>query len=207
MSEGTRTKIKLCGLTRPQDIAAANALLPDYIGFVFAEKSRRYLSPEQAAQYKQQLDPRITAVGVFVDEPPINIAQLLESGVIDAAQLHGHEDEAYITTLRNLTRKPLIQAFRIRTEADIQLAMASTADEILLDGGSGNGFRFNWDLLSAATRSYFLAGGLSPENIAEAIRKLRPYAVDVSSGIETEGKKDADKMFKFCEAVREAERV
>ena len=102
------TKIKLCGMTRPCDMEAANRLQPEYIGFVFAKKSRRYVSPERAAELKALLDPAIRAVGVFVQEPPDQVAALLNTGVIDLAQLHGDEDEAYIQTLRGMTDKPII---------------------------------------------------------------------------------------------------
>ena len=98
------TKIKLCGLTRPQDIESANELRPDFIGFVFAKKSRRYVSPEKAHELKQMLDAGIRAVGVFVNEEPENVAELLDTGVIDIAQLHGTENEEYIRNLRNLHR-------------------------------------------------------------------------------------------------------
>ena len=106
------TRIKFCGLTRPGDILAANALKPEYIGFVFAPASRRYLPPEQAAALRQLLDPDIRAVGVFVDETPETVAGLLNRGVIHLAQLHGREDGAYLRRLRALTRRPVIQAFR-----------------------------------------------------------------------------------------------
>ena len=131
------TKIKLCGMTRPCDMEAANRLQPEYIGFVFAKKSRRYVSPERAAELKALLDPAIRAVGVFVQEPPEQVAALLNTGVIDLAQLHGGEDEAYIQTLRGMTDKPIIQAFRIDSEADIAAARASSADLVLLDSGAG----------------------------------------------------------------------
>lgn len=199
------TKIKLCGLSRPEDIAAANEVNPDYIGFVFAPKSKRYVSPTQAAQLKQQLAPGIQAVGVFVKEDPETVVHLLEDGVIDVAQLHGSESEAYIRTLRQHTHKPIMQAFRVDTPADLEKAQASSADYILLDSGDGGtGERFDWSLLTGVTRPYFLAGGLDPENVGEAVEKLKPYAVDVSSGIETDGKKDPEKMRSFVRAVRGA---
>lgn len=196
------TKCKLCGLTRPADIAAANALKPEYIGFVFAPKSRRYLPPAQAAELKRQLAPGITAVGVFVNEAPETVAALLNRGTIDAAQLHGGEGENYLQTLRTLTDKPLIQAFTIRTPQDIARAAQSTADFILLDSGAGSGTTFDWALLQPIRRPYFLAGGLDPQNVAQAIRALHPFAVDVSSGIEQNGQKDAEKMAAFVAAVR-----
>ena len=153
----------------------------------------------------QQLAPGIQAVGVFVKEDPETVVHLLEDGVIDVAQLHGGESEAYIRTLRQHTHKPILQAFRVDTPADLEKAQASSADYILLDSGDGGtGERFDWSLLAGATRPYFLAGGLDPENVGGAVEKLKPYAVDVSSGIETDGKKDPEKMKNFVRAVRGA---
>lgn len=199
----TMTKIKLCGLSRPCDIEAANELQPDYIGFVFAPKSKRYVTPQKAAELKGQLAPDIKAVGVFVNEAPELIAKLLDAGIIDIAQLHGGEDETYVKALRALTNKPLIQAFRIDTAQDITAAQNSSANFVLLDSGSGGtGTSFNWELIQNMNRPYFLAGGLGMDNISDAIQALRPYAVDVSSGIETDGKKDKTKMAAFVAAVR-----
>lgn len=199
------TKVKFCGLRRPEDIAAANRLQPDYIGFVFAAASRRGISPDTAAALRAQLAPGITAVGVFVDAEPSAVATLLQRGVIDMAQLHGHEDAAYIARLRALSTQPILQAFRIRTESDVQRANASSADWVLLDAGAGQGERFDWQLLSGVTRPYFLAGGLSPDNIADAIAQWHPWAVDVSSGIERDGLKDEMKMIRFMEQIRREE--
>ncbi len=128
-------KIKLCGLSLACDIRAANELKPEYIGFVFTPKSSRYVSYEQAAELKEMLAPGIRAVGVFTDEAPERIAELLDNGVIDIAQLHGREDEDYIETLRGLTNRPFIKAYRIRTAEDLEAAKQSTADYILLDSG------------------------------------------------------------------------
>lgn len=199
------TKVKFCGLRRLEDIAAANRLQPDYIGFVFAAASRRCISLDTAAALRAQLAPGITAVGVFVDAAPSDVAALLQRGVIDMAQLHGHEDAAYIARLRALSPRPIIQAFRIRTESDVQRANASCADWVLLDAGAGQGERFDWQLLSGVTRPYFLAGGLSPDNIAAAIAQWHPWAVDVSSGIESDGLKDERKMIRFMEQIRREE--
>lgn len=196
-------KIKLCGLTRPCDIEAVNELQPDYIGFVFAKKSRRYVSPEKAKELKAMLAPGIQAVGVFVNEEPEQIAALLEAGTINVAQLHGQESETEIRRLRELTDHPLIQAFRIDTEQDVERANASTADYVLLDSGAGGtGTVFDWDLLQAIRRPYFLAGGLDTENLGTVKAKLNPYGVDVSSGIETGGYKDKEKMTAFVAAAR-----
>ena len=197
------TKIKLCGLSRPCDIETANRLLPEYIGFVFAPKSKRYVSPETAAALKGLLHPSIQAVGVFAREEPEQVARLLRDGIIDIAQLHGGEDAAYVRVLRRLTDRPILQAFRVDSAADVAAAQKSEADMILLDAGAGGtGTAFDWTLLRDIRRPYFLAGGLHPGNVREAMERLSPYAVDVSSGIETDGRKDADKMEAFMRAVR-----
>ena len=198
-------KIKLCGLSRICDIEAANELKPEYIGFVFAPKSRRYVSPEKAKELKRLLAPEIKAVGVFADDMPEHIADCLEQGLIDIAQLHGNEDQDYITRLRQMTDKPMIQAFRIEKEEDVDIAQNSTADMVLLDAGEGSGTTFDWDLIQNMRRPYFLAGGLSPDNVRVAA-SFKPYAVDVSSGIETEGVKDKTKMAAFVDAVRTEEK-
>lgn len=198
-----RTRIKLCGLSRPCDIEAANELKPDYIGFVFAPRSCRYVMEEKAEALREQLDPNIAAVGVFVNEHPETIAGMLNLGIIDIAQLHGGEDEEYIKRLQVLTHKLIIKAFRIETEDDAMAAENSSADYVLLDSGSGGtGTVFHWKLIENIRRPYFLAGGLNVQNAGEAVRKLKPYGVDVSSGIETDGSKDREKMKAFVHAVR-----
>lgn len=216
-----KMKIKLCGLSRPQDIEAANTLMPDYVGFVFARKSRRYISPETAAALRNLLHPGIQAVGVFTDEKPELVAALVRDHIIDVIQLHGHEDRDYISYLRTLTSAPIIQAVCIRDESDLERAQESSADLILLDSAAGgSGVSFDWSILSRVTRPYFLAGGLTAENVRDALSAAlpyaltaaapcaptaaAPYAVDVSSGIETDGWKDKIKMEQFVRAVRSA---
>ncbi len=196
------TKIKLCGMTCPEDIQTANLLMPDYIGFVLSPVSRRYISSSQAAALKKLLSPQIAAVGVFVREEVETVAELLNRGVLDAAQLHGGEDALYLARLRALTDRPILQAFRVHGPEALDAALRSPADMILLDSGAGSGKRFNWDLLLTFPRPYFLAGGLTPENAADAVSALHPYALDVSSGIETDGKKDPAKMKAFVETIR-----
>ncbi|MDE5939729.1 MAG: phosphoribosylanthranilate isomerase [Lachnospiraceae bacterium] len=206
--EKSKIKIKLCGLMRPSDIETANLLKPDYVGFVFAKKSRRYVSLERVRTLKELLHPEITAVGVFVDEEPEAVAEWLSAGIIDMAQLHGREDEAYIKRLRGLTDRPLIKAFSVRNERDITEACASTADFVLLDAGEGGtGTAFDRELLTGMNRPYFLAGGLDVSTVGEAVKRWRPYAVDVSSGIETDGCKDAGKMQAFVESVRKYDAI
>lgn len=194
-------KIKLCGLTRRCDIDWVNELLPDYVGFVFAGSSRR-VTDEQAAQLRKLLREDIPAVGVFVDEPIDHVAALVRQGVIQLVQLHGAEDEAYIQQLRRAVSVPVIQAFSVRSSEDIQAAGRSSADFVLLDhGAGGTGRAFDWSLAAALDRPYFLAGGLHPGNAAAAA-ELHPYAVDVSSGIETAGVKDRQKMIEFVRRIR-----
>ena len=200
------TRIKLCGLSRTQDIEAANRLKPDYIGFVFAAKSKRRVSPLKATELKSRLDPEIKAVGVFLDDDLDAVAAMMNLGIVDLVQLHGSEDEEYIEKLRTITDKPVIKAFIINSAEDVTRAEASTADYILLDGGKGEGKAFDWSLLKNIRRPYFLAGGLNPGNAADAVRELRPFSVDVSTGIETDGKKDEEKMTAFVSAVREGDK-
>ena len=197
------TKIKMCGLSRAEDIQAANAIKPDYIGFVFAEISKRKVSALEASKLKSKLDPEIKAVGVFLDDKLDFVASMLNLGIVDVVQLHGSEDEEYIEKVRKITNKPIIKAFIIRSEEDVKRAERSTADYILLDGGKGEGRAFDWSLLKEIKRPYFLAGGLNPDNVGDAVKALKPYAVDVSTGIETDGVKDREKMTAFANTVRE----
>lgn len=204
------TRIKCCGLTREEDIQAANEYRPEYIGFVFAKGSRRYVSADRAAELKKCLDFGIISVGVFVNEQPERVAELLNTGLIDMAQLHGTEGTEYIGRLRHLTDKPLIKAWKMISEdgrerraARAAAIEACPADYILLDSGSGGtGECFNWELAAEIRRPLFLAGGLDPGNVKAAVELLRPFAVDVSSGIERNGCKDRNKMREFIHAVR-----
>ncbi|MBQ7989632.1 MAG: phosphoribosylanthranilate isomerase [Oscillospiraceae bacterium] len=195
-------KIKMCGMCREQDIMYANAVRPDYVGYIFAPSSRRYITPEQAAAFTDRLDKSITPVGVFINEDIGLIARLAGDGIIGAVQLHGTEDAEYISHLRRLTALPIIKAYKIRSESDTAAAQKSSADMILLDSGEGSGRLFDHSLLKGISRPYFLAGGLDTENIGAVLRELSPFGVDVSSGIETDGSKDMDKMQLFADIVR-----
>ena len=198
------TKIKLCGLSRPCDIDFVNDVQPDYCGFVIdVPKSRRNVTPEQVRTLCARLAPSIKAVGVFVNAPPEEVPALLETHAIAAAQLHGQEDDAYIRSLRRLTDAPIIQAFHAASPADIERANRSIADCILLDhGAGGTGCTFDWSLTDRVTRPYILAGGLTPENLPRAIERCHPFAVDLSSGVETNGCKDLNKLRAAVAAVR-----
>lgn len=199
-------KIKVCGLRRPCDVEAANEMKPEFAGFVFAPQSPRFVTAKKAEELKKLLSPDIKAVGVFVREAPETVAGLMNQGIIDIAQLHGGEDETYIRKLRILTDKPIIKAFRMESGKDVREAEKSGADYVLLDSGNGGtGETFDWSLTENLKRPYFLAGGLDVNNVRNAIDKYCPYAVDVSSGIETDGYKDREKMAAFIAAVRKEE--
>lgn len=197
------TKIKLCGLRRLCDIEYVNALFPEYIGFVFAKNSKRYVSPEQAEVLRKQLDKKIVPVGVFVDERIEMISDLIRRNIIEVVQLHGNENADYINALRVRMKCTIIKAFRIKNRDDIISANRSPADYVLLDSGGGSGETFDWSLIREISRPYFLAGGLTPENVRDAISALQPFAVDASSSLETEEVKDKEKLVAFVNAVRQ----
>ena len=212
-------RIKICGLSRPEDVAYANEARPDFAGFVVnVPKSRRSVAPERLRELTAALDAGIVPVGVFVDEDPEAVARLMNEGVIGACQLHGSEDEAYIARLRGLLKPAdvpgrirIIKAFRIPAELSDALAEAighCPADLVLLDSGAGSGERFDWSVLTDEAgaprirRDHLLAGGLTPENIPEAAARLDPYGMDLSSGVETDGVKDREKILRAVRAAR-----
>ena len=196
------TKVKLCGMMSPDDIAVVNKLKPDYVGFICWPKSRRYLSPEHAKELRSQLSPDIPAVGVFVNEDPSVILSLVAAGTIQVVQLHGQERDEDIAWLRERTDAPIWKAFKVRGPEDLAAAEKSSADLVLLDNGYGTGDTFDWTLLTDVHRPYLLAGGLTPENASDALERFHPYGLDVSSGIETDGAKDPQKMTDFLRRVR-----
>lgn len=198
------TKIKICGLRSREDIEAVNQAKPDYCGFVIDfPRSFRSITTQQVRELVLGLHKEILPVGVFVNAPVELPAALLEEETLAMAQLHGQEDEAYISRLREYTQKPVIQAFSIKEKPDIDRALASSADYILLDqGGGGTGTPFDWSLVTEITRPFFLAGGLGPHNLAKAICQVNPWAVDLSSSLETHRKKDPDKMQEAVSIVR-----
>ena len=206
----TLFKLKICGLRREIDITYANQIKPDYIGFVFAD-SKRKVSEQEAVVLKSKLSKDILAVGVFVNENPKKIVDLLMNRTIDIAQLHGSENEEEIRFIKEATGKKVIKAIKVRTPEDIIKWQDSCADYLLLDNGEGTGESFNWNILSKLNKTlqmkpFFLAGGLRVENIKEALRAVRPFVpfgIDVSSGVETNGCKDFEKMSQLIKLRKE----
>ena len=216
-------RVKLCGLWRDEDIEAVRAAAPDYCGFVIDfPRSHRSVTPERAIELGCALaDSGIARVGVFVDEAPETIVRIAAAGAIDAVQLHGHEDAAYVRDLRELLdttglgrKAQIIQALKVRSADDLAAAENSPADLVLLDNGQGTGEAFDWSLLAVdaptrPSRPFVLAGGLTPQNVASAVVATRPFGVDMSSGIESPGPdgqpaKDPQKMIDAVAAVRAA---
>ncbi len=193
------SKIKICGLFRPEDIAAVNKAKPDYAGFVFAP-SRRQVSPDHAARLIAQLDPSILPVGVFVNESPAAVARIAARAGLRVLQLHGEEDAAYLAQLRSLTDCEVWKAVRVKDAGSLSTMEGLNVERFLLDayikgeyGGCGESFR--WELLNGLDRrDFILAGGLHEGNLGEALRTVRPHCVDLSSGAETKGLKDARKI-------------
>lgn len=199
-------KIKLCGMFREEDIIFANEAMPDYIGFVLNfPKSHRSIDLEAARRLKQKLSPEIKSVGVFVNLPETACAEYANCGIIDMIQLHGGEDAEYIRRLRELTDAPIIKAIKVTCAEDLENA-GSGADFLLLDSGTGSGKAFDHKILNSAkiNKPFFMAGGLTPENLAEIVREYKPFAVDLSSGIETDRVKDREKMLAAVRAARSA---
>lgn len=195
--------VKFCGIRRLEDVRAVNKTLPDMAGFILVKGRKRYISPEKVCELRQKLDPSVKVVGVFVDEDIEEVKRLLADGIIDIAQLHGNESDEYIRELKASTDAYVIKAVGIRNADDVRNAEASPADLVIVDSpGGGTGNTFDWDLLQKIERPYILAGGISIENIEEAAAKLNPYGVDVSSGIETNGFKDEDKMKAFMALIK-----
>lgn len=198
-----KTKIKICGLKRPEDIAYVNEAKPDYCGFIIEfPKSSRNVTGDQVRILIAELDKNIIPVGVFVNAAPERVEELLLDGTIRIAQLHGQEDDDYIRRIQKNTGSQVIKAFSVKTAQDIELALKSPADYILLDqGGGGTGQTFDWSLIPEIKRPFFLAGGLRPDNLEQAVDMIRPYAVDLSSSVETDGVKDRSKILEAVNLV------
>jgi phosphoribosylanthranilate isomerase len=196
------SKVKICGLRRFEDVEIVNSLLPDYIGFVFAESHRR-LDKAEAAALKEKLDSKILAVGVFVNQEVGYIAEMCKAKIIDIVQLHGDEDDEFVRRVRRRCDCPIIKSVPV---AKSMPPLPTEPDYVLFDSKSpqrgGAGFGFNRNILKGNTLpQYFLAGGLTPENVSDAVSQLHPFCVDVSSGVEVGGFKDLNKVRRFMQAV------
>ena len=207
-------KIKICGLRRLEDIEIVNKYKPDYIGFVFAESPRK-VSFEEARELSGLLSEDIVPVGVFVNEHMKLIVDLFKEGIIEIAQLHGYEDEKYIKDLKDKSIEetgkeiPVINAIEIKDNTDFNDTVLewrdSLSDYFILDSGKGSGKTFDWSLIDKNSEffknSIFLAGGLNSENLTSAIEEFNPFAVDLSSSVETDGFKDEEKIKEIIEIV------
>lgn len=201
MSRPGRTRVKICGITNAEDAMAAVQAGADALGFVFYEGSPRHVFPETVREIINGLPPFVSTVGVFVNAPPAEIEETLRITGIDIVQLHGEEppEECDLLPVR------VIKAFRVRDFTDLEVLQKYRVSAFLLDAydpdaPGGTGRSFNWEIAVEAKRygRVILAGGLNPGNVADAIRKVIPYAVDVSSGVEVEkGKKDPEKVREF----------
>ncbi|MCD7781570.1 MAG: phosphoribosylanthranilate isomerase [Methanosphaera sp.] len=201
-------KIKICGLSRVEDIQYCNELKPDYIGFILGfPKSKRNITFDKAKRLKSNLDSNIKAVGVFVNADIEYISNLCHENVIDVVQLHGNEDFNYILDLKSKVDKPITKAVRVQSAEEILKADTLPCDYLLLDtyvsnmvGGSG--LTFDWSIIPNISKPFFLAGGLSAENVSKAIDICNPFAVDVSSSVEDGDYKSYDKIKEFISQVR-----
>lgn len=219
--------VKLCGMFAEADVDAVAQARPDMCGFIVNfPKSHRSVSPQRLGQLCQRLveaDAQgaaalatakapasvhpIWRVGVFVDEPLDSLIHTVLQGGIDLVQLHGSESNAYIVELRERTKVGTIQAFRVRSEEDVARAESSAADMVLLDNGQGTGEAFDWGFVSRMHRPFILAGGLNPQNVAQALDEVQPWGVDMSSGIETAKRKDPAKIAVAVQEVRKKTQV
>ena len=208
-------KIKICGLRRIEDVEYANEARPDYIGFILTPGYKRSITKETAWDLKKKLSPDIRAVGVFVNEDPTVIAGYLKEGIIDMAQLHGSESDEDILRIRDLTGKSLIKMVKAERREDIERAFSLEADYILFDSGAGTGMTFDRSELKTYLeeqgyfkdpglfKRFFIAGGITSENIREVYEDIKPFGVDISGGVETDGVKDSEKMKKAVEMSRQ----
>ncbi len=203
------TRVKICGITSPEDAAMAVAAGADALGLVFVPGTPRYVTPEAASSILDRVPPLVATVGVFVDQPVEEVRRIVTALGLHAVQLHGRESDAYSRRMP----VPVIRAIRVRDAASLEPLATYPAQAFLLDAyveGShgGTGTAFPWSLAQAATSRapLILSGGLRPETVAEAIRLVRPFGVDVSSGVEASpGRKDHQKVREFIANVRQAD--
>ena len=208
-------KVKMCGISKVETIPAVVEAKPDYMGLVFAP-SKRQVTVDQAKILIEELHKQcinhydtkvVKTVGVFVNETLDNLVRIADTANLDAVQLHGDEDETFIQSLKERTNVEVWKAIQIRTAADTEKWIDSSADMLLFDAyhkdeRGGTGEVFDWSSLDAFERPFMLAGGIDSTNVARAIRTVRPYGIDISSGIETNGMKDDKKITAFTKIVK-----
>ena len=204
------TKVKICGITNREDAHAAAELGADALGFIFVPDTPRYVGPRIVEQIISELPPFIATVGVFADESPETVIETIQFCGLSAVQLHGSETPDYCSIIEQCCNIPIVKAFRVKNRHSLSSIPEYDVSAYLLDtyvkgrkGGTGE--TFNWDLAKEA-KEYgrtIIAGGLTPENVAQAVQHVRPYAVDVGSGVEASpGRKDHAKVRAFIENVR-----
>lgn len=202
-------KLKICGIKRKEDVEYINRYSPDYIGFVFAGQKRK-ISFETAEELKKLVNPSVTVVGVFVNEPVEHVIDLLQRDIIDMAQLHGTESDEEVVRIQEATGKKVIKALKVTREEDILQYKDSHADYLLYDNGQGTGKCFSWEILlqlekkgEIPNKPYFVAGGIDAANVEQAMQNyVNAYGLDLSSGVETEGYKDESKIKTVVETVK-----
>ena len=197
------TKIKICGISHESEIDIMNELMPDYVGFAFYSKSRRFIAPEHAGYLRSRLKRSIKAAGVFKNASLRDVAMTAETAGLDVIQLNGDETSEYIAALREYTKCQIIRSFKISSAMEAERAMYTTADYVMLDGMK-DGQVFDWSLIgSNKRRKFFLKGGLNPDNVMQALElSPQPYGLDVSTGVECNRLKDYRKVMKFIQKVR-----
>jgi len=194
-------KIKICGLKRKEDIEFVNAAKPDFAGFVFAGEKRK-IDFKTAETFRAALDENILSAGVFINEPIENVIALRKEKIINLIQLHGGESEEYINELKEKTGSEIIKTIKINAHTSKD-DLNTKADFLLFDSGGGSGKTFDWNLIKGVKeKPFFLAGGLNKDNVIKAIELLNPHCVDISSGVETDGVKDFEKIKEIIKIVR-----
>ncbi len=203
----TGAKIKICGIRRLQDIDYVNCYKPDYIGYIFADTKRK-VSDREAARLTAALDTSIVPVGVFVNDRIEHIVSLCNENIIQCIQLHGDESPSYISRLREQTRKPVIKAVRVRSTEQLIQYQDFPCDYLLLDtyvknAYGGTGQCFDRTMIPKNYRPFFLAGGLGPANMLQAMEECHPYCIDLSSSVETDGYKDFEKIKRVMDIMNQ----
>ena len=199
-----KTKIKICGLKRIEDVISVNVAEPDYCGFIFnVSGSRRSIGAEQLNILVDMLNPEIVPIGVFVNEKTDVILRIVRESGIRMVQLHGQENGEIIHTIQSKAQVPVIKAVSVRSKEDVRSAVLSPADYLLFDcGEGGTGQTFDWNLLEDIPRPYFMAGGIGTHNMEEVLRRFSPFELDVNSSVETDRQKDGKKILAAVRMLR-----